>query len=244
MGSVEILDASGRPFPERSRIVSMLAGGLPHDAADALTPELAAWTPWLGSPDVELNPYRDRIVSRVRDLVRNDGWASGGVTRILDNAIGANFRLVSKPDYRALAHLSSNPAFDSGMGRRIRPRARLMLARMGERRCTLLRRAAQSDRIADIPPCISSQARGRRRAGNTSLVARTRRARSREVCNGRAVDRPGPPEQSLHDVRSTVHAWRRGARHARGGSRLLDSRGASIGLVRWPEDHDLATCRA
>ncbi len=91
----------------------MLAGTTPYDAADAVNPELAAWMPWLGSPDIELNPYRDRIVSRVRDLVRNDGWASGGVTRILDNAIGANFRPVSKPDFRALAYLSGNPAFDS-----------------------------------------------------------------------------------------------------------------------------------
>ena len=42
--------------------------------------------------------YRDRMVSRFRDAVRNDGWASGGVTRILDNAIGANFRPVSKAE--------------------------------------------------------------------------------------------------------------------------------------------------
>jgi capsid protein len=113
MAAVQILDAQGRPIPERSRSVAMLAGGLPYDATDSPNPELAAWTPWLGTPDVELNPYRDRIVSRVRDLVRNDGWASGGVTRILDNTIGANFRPVSKPDYRALAQLSGNPAFDS-----------------------------------------------------------------------------------------------------------------------------------
>ncbi|MBB5413912.1 lambda family phage portal protein [Paraburkholderia sp. HC6.4b] len=115
MSTVQILDANGRPIPERSRVVSMLAGSsmVPYDAADATNPELALWTPWLGSPDIELNPYRDRIVSRVRDLVRNDGWASGGVTRILDNAIGANFRPVSKPDFRALAYLSGNPAFDS-----------------------------------------------------------------------------------------------------------------------------------
>jgi lambda family phage portal protein len=113
VSDVQILDANGRPLVPRSRVLAMLAGTTPYDAADALTPELAAWTPWLGSPDTELNPYRDRIVSRVRDLVRNDGWASGGVTRILDNAIGANFRPVSKPDYRALAHLSGNAAFDA-----------------------------------------------------------------------------------------------------------------------------------
>jgi lambda family phage portal protein len=76
---------------------------LPYDAADLTGQHMAGWLPWLGSPDGELNPYRDRIVSRVRDLVRNDGWASGVVTRVLDNAIGATYRPVSKPDYRALA---------------------------------------------------------------------------------------------------------------------------------------------
>lgn len=39
-------------------------------------------------------------MSRARDLVRNDGWANGAVTRLLDNAVGANFRPIMKPDYR------------------------------------------------------------------------------------------------------------------------------------------------
>ncbi|MDR5765031.1 phage portal protein [Caballeronia sp. LZ028] len=70
------------------------------------------WNPVLWSPDGELNPYRDRIVSRVRDLVRNDGWASAAVTRTLDNVIGADFRPISKPDYRALAAMTGNKKFD------------------------------------------------------------------------------------------------------------------------------------
>jgi lambda family phage portal protein len=48
----------------------------------------------------------------VRDLVRNDGWASGAVTRILDNAIGANFRPIAKPDYLALASHTGIKGFD------------------------------------------------------------------------------------------------------------------------------------
>jgi hypothetical protein len=39
--------------------------------------KLANWQPALWSPDNEINIYRDRIVSRMRDLGRNDGWASG-----------------------------------------------------------------------------------------------------------------------------------------------------------------------
>ena len=93
----------------------MLAGGgsAPYDAADIYGDHMSGWRPYLGSPDGELNPYRDRIVSRVRDLVRNDGWASGGVTRILDNAIGSSFRPIAKPDYRALAAMTGIDGFDS-----------------------------------------------------------------------------------------------------------------------------------
>jgi len=92
----------------------MLAGGgrAPYDAADIYGDHMAGWRPYLGSPDSDLNMYRDRIVSRVRDLVRNDGWASGAVTRVLDNAVGGNFHPISKPDHRALATYSG-AAFDA-----------------------------------------------------------------------------------------------------------------------------------
>lgn len=111
---VQILDSSGNPMqPKRSR-ASMLVGGgnAPYDAADVYGAHMAEWRPYLWSPDGELNMYRDRIVSRVRDLVRNDGWASAAVTRTLDNVIGADFRPVAKPDYFALAAMTGNKAFD------------------------------------------------------------------------------------------------------------------------------------
>jgi hypothetical protein len=109
----QILGSDGKPLETRARRVSMLAGYTPYDAADISDPHLTAWTPALGSPDTDLNAYRDRIVARVRDLVRNDGWASAGITRILDNAIGANFRPVAKPDYRELARLTGINGFDA-----------------------------------------------------------------------------------------------------------------------------------
>jgi lambda family phage portal protein len=96
--------------------VSGLAGGLsepPYDAANIRDQHWAAWQPALYSPDVEINMYRDRIVSRVRDLVRNDGWAAGAVTRILDNAIGPNLRPISKPDHRFLKMVTGKKSFDS-----------------------------------------------------------------------------------------------------------------------------------
>lgn len=111
---VTILGPTGLPLaPQRSR-ASMLVGSsnTPYDAADTSGDHMADWNPFLGSPDGDLNMYRDRIVSRVRDLVRNDGWASGAVTRILDNAIGANFRPIFKPDFLALAAHTRIKAFD------------------------------------------------------------------------------------------------------------------------------------
>lgn len=115
---VAILGPNGEPLaPSHSR-ARMLAGGSSHfggpayDAADLWGQHMAAWTPFLWSPDAELNMYRDRIVSRVRDLVRNDGWASGVVTRILDNAIGSTLRPIPKPDYRFLAQTTGIKAFD------------------------------------------------------------------------------------------------------------------------------------
>lgn len=115
MGSpVKILGPNGQPLPPHRGRASMLsgAGGAPYDAADMYGDHMADWTPYLGSPDGDLNMHRDRIVSRVRDMVRNDGWASGAVTRILDNAIGASFRPIFKPDYAALRAHTGIKEFD------------------------------------------------------------------------------------------------------------------------------------
>lgn len=111
---VSILGLDGQPLrPNKAKMLAS-GGNAPYDAADQYGSHVAAWNPYLYSPDGELNMFRDRIVARVRDLVRNDGWASGAVTRILDNAIGGHFRPIIKPDYKALAAYTGNKAFDSG----------------------------------------------------------------------------------------------------------------------------------
>ena len=116
--SVAVLGPDGQPIKRKRSVAQMLAGGddrwggPAYDAADLYGQHMAAWSPMLWSPDAELNMYRDRIVVRVRDMVRNDGWASGAVTRMLDNCVGANLRPIAKPDYRFLADFSGNDAFD------------------------------------------------------------------------------------------------------------------------------------
>lgn len=111
---VQILDAHGKPIVTARPRASALVGGTrtPYDAADIFGPHMGDWQPYLWSPDGELNMYRDRIVSRVRDVVRNDGWASAAVTRTIDNVIGADFRPISKPDYLALQSMTGIKAFD------------------------------------------------------------------------------------------------------------------------------------
>jgi lambda family phage portal protein len=115
-GSVKILDQRGQPMKPGATRASMLAGGranTPYDAGDYSGEHTAAWRPMLTSPDAELNLSRDTMVARARDLARNDGWAAGAVTRLLDNAIGSSFRPISKPDHRALARYTGNGRFDA-----------------------------------------------------------------------------------------------------------------------------------
>ena len=102
----------GRSTPRALTGGSGNFGGPPYDAADLWGQHMAAWQPMLLSPDAELNMYRDRIVSRARDMVRNDGWASGAITRILDNTIGSLLRPVPKPDYKLLADATGIKGFD------------------------------------------------------------------------------------------------------------------------------------
>ncbi|QCR38954.1 phage portal protein [Nissabacter sp. SGAir0207] len=112
---VRILGADGEPLPpSRPQPYGLHGSGrVPFDAADSFSDQLADWQPQLWSPDNEINIYRDRVVSRVRDMTRNDGWASGAITRILDNAVGAIYRPIFKPDYRYLQLLTGNTAFDA-----------------------------------------------------------------------------------------------------------------------------------
>jgi len=108
---------------QRARAKALIGGGsAPFDAADRTSAEMAGWNPWLGSPDTETTPYRDISVARIRDIVRNDGWAAGTVTRMVDAAIGADFRLMALPDYRSLAR-RFGPKFDAAWAKEFRAAA-------------------------------------------------------------------------------------------------------------------------
>lgn len=63
---------------------------------------LAGWDPLQGSGDSDLLPELDTLMSRSRDLARNNGLMAGGVQTLKDNIVGAVCRLVANPDYRLL----------------------------------------------------------------------------------------------------------------------------------------------
>ena len=117
--NVVILDQNGKPMLPAVSKASMIAGGTglsgstPRDAADRFSNRMGDWSPWLWSPDSEFNVFRDTITARNRDIVRNDGWASGAIMRVSDSTIGSSFRPISKPDYRALEHYTGNKKFDA-----------------------------------------------------------------------------------------------------------------------------------
>jgi lambda family phage portal protein len=117
MTGVVIYGADGLPMQSKPSKAKMLNGGgygaPAYDAADIFGDHTREWNPGLFSPDGETAFTRDRIVARVRDLVRNDGWASGAITRLLDNTIGGNFRPIMRPDFKALAAFTGNKGFDA-----------------------------------------------------------------------------------------------------------------------------------
>lgn len=91
-----ILDAQGLPMMQaRSNMQA-------YEAADSLSSELAGWQPGLQSADAEWLGERDTIVGRVRDLVRNNGWAAGAVRRECEAVIGAQLRLNYRPNWKSL----------------------------------------------------------------------------------------------------------------------------------------------
>jgi lambda family phage portal protein len=127
---LSIVDSSGRPFSAPATRGRVRADGFygpngsttipgygssayPYSASSPVSQEMGDWYPVIRSPDSEINILRDRMVARSRDLTRNSGWASGGISRILDNMVGSRLRLSAAPDYRALAYKFKKSTFDA-----------------------------------------------------------------------------------------------------------------------------------
>lgn len=81
---------------------SALGFGRSYQGASLTDPDLSSWSPYNPAPQVAIAADRQILTARIHDLARNDGWASGGVARVVDAVIGSNWRLSSKPNARAL----------------------------------------------------------------------------------------------------------------------------------------------
>lgn len=74
-----------------------------YEAAQRGTLQTAGWNTPIGkSPDANLLPERELILSRQHDAIRNNGIAAGYVQTRLDSVIGSGMHLQPAPMFRAL----------------------------------------------------------------------------------------------------------------------------------------------
>lgn len=103
MTAPALLDHRGEPIP-RNQAVSqrarILAAGFKN--ASWSDPDLSAWTPNLYSAHAAYAPDRIALASRIKDLVRNEGWLAAGVSKLTDAVIGSNWMLFSTPNWQSL----------------------------------------------------------------------------------------------------------------------------------------------
>lgn len=77
-----------------------LGGGL--EGASRMDREVALWSPSFSSPDQIINSGKDMADARGRDIVQNDGYATGAVALHRDNIVGSQYRLNAQPNWVAM----------------------------------------------------------------------------------------------------------------------------------------------
>lgn len=104
MTSPALVYPNGTPVTKQdtARIRMRASASAPYQASDVRHQDLSAWTPGLTSGQAALSFDRDMIAARIHDIARNDGWASAAISRLVDNVIGAGWRLSAKPNARSL----------------------------------------------------------------------------------------------------------------------------------------------
>ncbi len=95
MNAPVLIDTHGQPL-RRARADTAYTG------ASRTHQDLTAYRPRSYQAQAAISGDRDLLNRRVQDLARNDGWASAGMDRLVDNIIGAGWRLNPRPDRRAL----------------------------------------------------------------------------------------------------------------------------------------------
>lgn len=73
-----------------------------YEGADRVGRELASWNPIHRPADGEINPEKELMDARARDVIRNTGIAQGASAIHRDSIVGAHYRLNARPNYTYL----------------------------------------------------------------------------------------------------------------------------------------------
>lgn len=95
-GSAVARPSANAQLSARDRLFNAFAG------ASMMDPDIATWAPGNWSGQGAITADRDQLAIRLHDLVRNDGWASSGVTKYVDTAVGGGWVLISQPNAKRL----------------------------------------------------------------------------------------------------------------------------------------------
>lgn len=79
-----------------------MANGGAIEGAERNNRETFSWNPSIVSPDMMINGVKDMADARGRNVVMNDGYATGAVNIHRDSIVGSQFRLNAQPDWRTL----------------------------------------------------------------------------------------------------------------------------------------------
>jgi lambda family phage portal protein len=84
--------------------------GAGFEGAERRHRETVDWRPAMTSPDQQINIVKPLADARSRDMVQNDGYASGAVQIHRDSIVGAEYRLNAKPDHVAIGKIMGTKA--------------------------------------------------------------------------------------------------------------------------------------
>ncbi|WP_180901752.1 phage portal protein [Martelella soudanensis] len=116
--TVEILGPDSRPLSANVRNAARLQAARNRQMAatvsgEAVTraayqgasynhPSFAGWHAGNYSGQSALSASRSTLVDRLNDVARNDGWGAAGTSRLVDNIIGAGWKLAARPNHTTL----------------------------------------------------------------------------------------------------------------------------------------------
>lgn len=114
MSEPQILGPDARPLAPQVRAAARVQmaknramSSAAYQGAAYDHPNFAKWDAGHYSGQTALTWSRRTLVDRLNDVARNDGWGAAGTSRLVDNIVGAGWRLAARPN-----HVSLNMTFE------------------------------------------------------------------------------------------------------------------------------------